>query len=86
MSCNLHGYRVFNIFVQSKFKHTVITMEKKTAILMLQDGTTYKGTAIGAVGTTTGEICFNTSMTGYQEIYTDPSYYGQIIVNTVSHR
>lgn len=60
-------------------------MEKKTAILMLQDGTTYKGTAIGAIGTTTGEICFNTSMTGYQEIYTDPSYYGQIIVNTVSH-
>ncbi len=41
--------------------------------------------AIGKTGTTGGEICFNTGMTGYQEIYTDPSYYGQIIVNTTAH-
>lgn len=60
-------------------------MEKRGAILMLADGTTFHGTAIGLVGTTTGEICFNTGMTGYQEIYTDPSYYGQIVVNTNAH-
>lgn len=52
---------------------------------MLEDGTAYKGLALGKSGTTGGEICFNTGMTGYQEIYTDPSYYGQIIVNTNSH-
>lgn len=44
-----------------------------------------EGIAIGKMGTTGGEICFNTGMTGYQEIYTDPSYYGQIIVNTTAH-
>ena len=44
-----------------------------------------EGTAIGKIGTTGGEICFNTGMTGYQEIYTDPSYAGQIIVNTTAH-
>ncbi|MEH0158377.1 glutamine-hydrolyzing carbamoyl-phosphate synthase small subunit [Limibacter armeniacum] len=60
-------------------------MEKQAAILMLEDGTTFHGTAIGKIGTSAGEICFNTGMTGYQEIYTDPSYYGQIIVNTTSH-
>ncbi len=52
---------------------------------MLEDGTHFTGIAIGKKGTTGGEICFNTGMTGYQEIYTDPSYYGQIIVNTTSH-
>jgi carbamoyl-phosphate synthase small subunit len=55
------------------------------AILLLEDGTYYKGSAIGKVGTTTGEICFNTGLTGYQEIYTDPSYYGQILVHTNVH-
>lgn len=55
------------------------------AYLMLEDGTLFKGSSVGKIGTTTGEICFNTGMTGYQEIYTDPSYYGQIIVNTTSH-
>lgn len=58
---------------------------KKTARLLLEDGTLYEGTAIGRIGTSGGEICFNTGMTGYQEIYTDPSYFGQIIVNTTSH-
>ena len=58
---------------------------RPTAYLVLEDGTVYKGQAVGKIGTTTGEICFNTSMTGYQEIYTDPSYYGQIIINTTSH-
>ncbi len=55
------------------------------AYLMLQDGQVYRGKAIGKIGTAGGEICFNTGMTGYQEIYTDPSYFGQIIVNTTSH-
>jgi len=59
--------------------------EQKEAYLMLEDGTWFKGIAVGKIGTTSGEICFNTGMTGYQEIYTDPSYYGQIIVNTTSH-
>ncbi|WP_229253668.1 glutamine-hydrolyzing carbamoyl-phosphate synthase small subunit [Dyadobacter sp. NIV53] len=52
---------------------------------MLEDGTAYRGLALGINGTTGGEICFNTGMTGYQEIYTDPSYFGQIIVNTNAH-
>jgi carbamoyl-phosphate synthase small subunit len=58
---------------------------KQKAILLFEDGTRFEGTAIGKIGTTGGEICFNTGMTGYQEIYTDPSYYGQIVVNTTSH-
>jgi carbamoyl-phosphate synthase small subunit len=57
----------------------------KEAYLLLEDGTYFKGIAVGKIGTTTGELCFNTGMTGYQEIYTDPSYFGQIIVNTNSH-
>lgn len=55
------------------------------AVLVLEDGKTFTGTAIGVVGTTSGEICFNTGMTGYQEIYTDPSYFGQIMVNASVH-
>lgn len=62
-------------------KHT----QQPEALLVLQDGTVYRGLALGKKGTTGGEICFNTGMTGYQEIYTDPSYYGQVIVNTTSH-
>lgn len=58
---------------------------KKEALLLLEDGTVFKGKAAGKTGTMGGEICFNTGMTGYQEIYTDPSYTGQIIVNTTSH-
>ncbi len=57
----------------------------RKAYLLLEDGLLVEGTAIGKTGTTGGEICFNTGMTGYQEIYTDPSYYGQIIVNTTAH-
>jgi len=55
------------------------------AYLLLADGFLMEGRAIGKRGTSGGEICFNTGMTGYQEIYTDPSYYGQIIVNTAAH-
>jgi carbamoyl-phosphate synthase small subunit len=55
------------------------------AILLLEDGTVMHGNSAGLIGTTTGEICFNTGMTGYQEIFTDPSYYGQIMIATTSH-
>jgi carbamoyl-phosphate synthase small subunit len=51
--------------------------EQQPAILVLEDGTIAHGKAFGAIGTTTGEICFNTGMTGYQEVFTDPSYFGQ---------
>jgi len=56
-----------------------------TAKLALEDGTVYTGTAFGAAGETFGEVCFNTSMTGYQEILTDPSYCGQIVTMTYPH-
>jgi carbamoyl-phosphate synthase small subunit len=52
------------------------------AVLLLQDGTLFYGESAGAIGTTTGEICFNTGMTGYQEVFTDPSYYKQIVIMT----
>jgi carbamoyl-phosphate synthase small subunit len=55
------------------------------AILLLEDGTVFRGKSAGKIGTTTGEICFNTGMTGYQEIFTDPSYTGQILVATNVH-
>jgi carbamoyl-phosphate synthase small subunit len=55
------------------------------AILLLEDGTYFEGKAAGKLGMATGEICFNTGMTGYQEIFTDPSYYGQILVTTHIH-
>lgn len=59
--------------------------ELQPAILLLADGTHFQGYAEGKIGITTGEICFNTGMTGYQEIFTDPSYFGQILVNTNAH-
>lgn len=59
--------------------------QQKEAVLLLEDGTYYKGIAAGKIGTTTGEICFNTGMTGYQEIFTDPSYFGQLMVTTNAH-
>lgn len=59
--------------------------ESKPAVLLLEDGTVFHGTSIGAIGIATGEIAFNTGMTGYQEVFTDPSYFGQILVMTTSH-
>jgi carbamoyl-phosphate synthase small subunit len=55
------------------------------AILMLEDGNVFYGKAFGKTGTTTGEICFNTGMTGYQEVFTDPSYSGQVIIMNNVH-
>ncbi|MDG1075011.1 MAG: glutamine-hydrolyzing carbamoyl-phosphate synthase small subunit [Methylophilaceae bacterium] len=60
-------------------------VEKTPAILVLADGTVFKGTSIGASGQTVGEVVFNTSMTGYQEILTDPSYTKQIVTLTYPH-
>lgn len=57
----------------------------RQAILLLDDGTVFEGKAIGITGTTVGEIAFNTGMTGYQEIFTDPSYYGQMLVMSTAH-
>lgn len=61
------------------------TPHQKPALLLLADGTVHEGKAFGKIGTTTGEICFNTGMTGYQEVFTDPSYYGQIIIMNNVH-
>jgi carbamoyl-phosphate synthase small subunit len=61
-----------------------MTVEKK-AYLLLEDGFLMEGIAVGKTGTSGGEICFNTGMTGYQEIYTDPSYTGQIVITTAPH-
>ena len=55
------------------------------AVLALEDGTVFRGISIGAAGTTTGEVVFNTAMTGYQEILTDPSYCRQIVTLTYPH-
>lgn len=60
-------------------------LERSPAFLVLEDGSVFKGKAIGHIGTTGGEICFNTGMTGYQEIFSDPSYSGQIMVTTNAH-
>lgn len=60
-------------------------MSDKIAYLVLQDGTVFQGKSAGAIGTTTGEIAFNTGMYGYQEIFTDPSYFGQILVMATAH-
>ena len=54
-------------------------------LLVLEDGTAFRGEAIGSPGTSFGEIVFNTAMSGYQEVLTDPSYAGQIVVMTASH-
>ena len=57
----------------------------KKAFILLEDGTTFYGKALGVKGSAFGELCFNTGMTGYQEIFTDPSYYGQLMVTTNAH-
>jgi len=59
--------------------------QASAALLALEDGRVFSGDALGALGTVTGEVCFNTSMTGYQEVLTDPSYHGQIVALTAPH-
>ncbi len=63
----------------------MLVSNRPKATLMLKDGTRFEGHAIGAKGTSVGEVCFNTGMTGYQEIFTDPSYTGQIMVLASPH-
>ncbi len=58
---------------------------RKKALILLADGTIFHGKAVGTEGSAFGEVCFNTGMTGYQEIFTDPSYYGQLMVTTNAH-
>ncbi|MEC7863862.1 MAG: glutamine-hydrolyzing carbamoyl-phosphate synthase small subunit [Bacteroidota bacterium] len=60
-------------------------IKKKPAVLLLQDGTIFHGKANDIKGIATGELCFNTGMTGYQEVFTDPSYYGQLMITTNAH-
>ena len=59
--------------------------QSRPAVLLLADGTVAYGQAFGAIGTTTGELCFNTGMTGYQEVFTDPSYFGQVLIMNSAH-
>lgn len=63
----------------------MLVSQRPKAVLLLEDGTRFEGRAIGARGTSVGEICFNTGMTGYQEIFTDPSYTGQVMVMASPH-
>ncbi|MCP4251160.1 MAG: carbamoyl phosphate synthase small subunit, partial [bacterium] len=56
-----------------------------TGLLILADGTRFEGESVGADGIATGEVVFNTTMTGYQEVFTDPSYAGQVVVMTAPH-
>ncbi len=59
--------------------------KRKKALILLADGTIFHGKSIGKEGSAFGEVCFNTGTTGYQEIFTDPSYYGQLMVATNAH-
>ena len=60
-------------------------MRRAPALLMLEDGRSFRGEAYGSVGETFGEAVFNTGMTGYQETLTDPSYHRQVVVQTAPH-
>lgn len=72
-------------FICTKFTRMSDINPSRPAILILEDGTVFHGRAFGKTGTATGEICFNTGMTGYQEVFTDPSYYGQIVIMNNVH-
>lgn len=76
MAFDLHGAR-FSFGSTSNMAKTI-----RTGLIAFEDGTVFRGRAFGAVATNVGEACFNTSMTGYQEILTDPSYYSQIVTMT----
>lgn len=73
------------LFLHHNFTTTMKYTAKDKAIILLSDGTVFHGKSVGIKGTTTGEICFNTGVTGYQEIFTDPSYFGQIMLSTTAH-
>ncbi len=73
------------VSLPQNYNRTMKYQQKKDAVLLLADGTAFYGKNVGYEGTAFGEVCFNTGMTGYQEIFTDPSYFGQIIVTTNAH-
>ena len=79
-------FRHFSFSLQNFYKKYMSAPKlNKPAILILQDGNIFKGKAFGKIGTATGELCFNTGMTGYQEVFTDPSYHGQIVIMNNVH-
>ena len=74
--------------VKTNLTHTSQDNPKRinpTGILVLENGTSFQGYGFGFEGIATGELCFNTGMTGYQEVFTDPSYYGQLMITTNAH-
>ena len=73
------------VSLPQNYNRTMKYQQKKNAVLLLADGTAFYGKSVGYEGTAFGEVCFNTGMTGYQEIFTDPSYFGQIMVTTNAH-
>src|SRR6201986_451913 len=77
--------RLCNAFMTTPENPSAWPDHKPTALLVLADGTVLEGFGLGAEGHAVGEVCFNTAMTGYQEILTDPSYAGQIITFTFPH-
>ena len=73
------------LVLQKHFDRMSQYQNRKKALILLEDGTVFHGKSIGIDGQAFGELCFNTGMTGYQEIFTDPSYYGQLMVTTNAH-
>ena len=73
------------VSLPQNYNRTMKYQQKKDAVLLLADGTAFYGKSVGYEGTAFGEVCFNTGMIGYQEIFTDPSYFGQIMVTTNAH-
>jgi len=71
--------------MNSSAKNGAFFLSKKPAVLLLENGQAFHGHALGEIGTTSGELCFNTGMVGYQEILTDPSYCGQMVLMTYPH-
>ena len=71
--------------MRSSAKNGAFFLSTKPAILCLENGLFFEGHSFGAIGTTSGELCFNTGMVGYQEILTDPSYCGQLVTMTYPH-
>ena len=71
--------------MKSSAQNGAFFLSPKPAILVLENGLIFEGNAFGAYGTTSGELCFNTGMVGYQEILTDPSYCGQVVTMTYPH-
>ena len=71
--------------MKSSAENGAFFLSKKPALLLLENGAVFSGKALGLIGTTSGELCFNTGMVGYQEILTDPSYCGQIVTMTYPH-